>query len=67
MSVLYILLVLIVAGIVLWAVKSVLNAPGMIIQDPFKTIIWVVIVVVICLFVLQSFFGILPGVPKLKL
>lgn len=67
MSILYILLVLVIAGIILWAAKSILSAPGIVVADPFKTIIWVVIVVVICLFVLQSFFGILPGVPKLKL
>lgn len=67
LSILYIILVLVVAGIILWAVKSVLSAPGMVVAEPMKTIIYVVLVVVICLFVLQSFFGILPGLPKLRL
>jgi hypothetical protein len=67
MSILTIILVLVVAGIALWAVKAILSAPGMVIGEPFRTILWVVFVVLICLFVLQSFFGILPGVPRLRL
>lgn len=67
MSILYILLVLVVAGLLLWAVKAVLNAPGITIADPFKTVVYVVLVLLICLFVLQSFFGVLPGVPRLRL
>ena len=61
------LLVLVVAGLFLWAVQAILNAPGIVIADPFKTIIKVVLVLLICLFVLQSFFGFLPGVPHLRL
>lgn len=67
MSILTVLLILIIAGLILWAVRSVLYAPNMAIDDPFRKIIWVVCVVLISLFVLQSIFGILPGVPKLKL
>jgi hypothetical protein len=66
-SILYVILVLVVAGLFLWAAKSIINAPGITISDPFKTILYVVIVCLICLFVLQSFFGLLPGVPHLRL
>jgi hypothetical protein len=66
-SILYIILILIVAGLLLWAVNAILNAPGIVIADPFRTIICVVIILLICLFVLQSLFGILPGVPHLRL
>ena len=67
MSILYILLVLVVAGILLWAAKAILNAPGLTIAEPLRTVIYVVIVVLICLFVLQSLFGVLPGVPTLRI
>jgi hypothetical protein len=67
MSILYILLVLVVAGLFLWAVKSILNAPGVTVAEPFKTILWVVMVILICFFVLQTFFGVLPGLPRLRL
>jgi hypothetical protein len=66
-SILYVILVLIVAGLLLWAVNAILNAPGITIAEPFKTILRVVIILLVCLFVLQSFFGILPGVPRLRL
>jgi hypothetical protein len=66
-SILYILLVLIVAGLLLWAVNAILNAPGITLADPFRTILRVVIILLVCLFVLQCFFGILPGVPRLTL
>lgn len=67
MSILYILLVLVVAGLLLWAVKAILSAPGITVAEPFKTVIYVVLVLVICLFVLQAFFGVLPGMPRLRL
>jgi hypothetical protein len=66
-SILAFVLVLVVVGVVAWAVKTILNAPGMVIGDPFKTIIWVVVAVFLFLFVLQSLFGVLPGMPRLRL
>jgi hypothetical protein len=67
LSILYILLVLLVAGIILWAVKTLLAAPGITVAEPFKTVIWVVVVVLLCFFVIQTFFGVVPGVPHLRL
>lgn len=36
MSILYILLVLVIAGIILWAAKSILSAPGIVVADPIR-------------------------------
>jgi uncharacterized membrane protein YdjX (TVP38/TMEM64 family) len=67
MSILYVILVLVVVGVIWWATVTILNAPGMIIQDPFKTVIKVVVIVFLILFVIQTFFGVVPGVPHLRL
>ena len=56
-----------VAAIFCWGVFAVLNAPNMPLQEPFRTILKVVFLLLICLFVLQSLFGVLPGVPHLRL
>jgi hypothetical protein len=67
MSILTILLVLLIAGILCWGVLSILNAPNMPLGEPFKTILKVVFIVLIVLFALQCAFGVLPGVPHLRL
>jgi hypothetical protein len=66
-SILTFILVFVVAGILWWAAKAILYAPGIVIADPFRTVLYVLIVVVICLFALQTLFGVLPGVPRLRL
>jgi hypothetical protein len=67
MSIVTAILILVVAGVLLWGALAILNAPGMVIADPFKTILKVVIIILIAFFVLQAFFGVLPGVPRLRL
>ena len=46
-----ILIALIVIGIVLWAIKSILGVVS--IPDPFKTIIWVIVVLIAVLIFVQ--------------
>lgn len=65
MNILTILLVLIVVGVILWGVKKILAVTP--IEDPFKTVIWVVVVVFAVLFCVQVFFGVLPGFPVMRL
>ena len=66
MSLLYIVLVLLVAGLLLWGIKTVMGAPGMTLAEPFRTIIYVVVVLAICFFVIQAFFGFVPGMPTMR-
>jgi hypothetical protein len=51
MSLLGILIALIVIGLLLWAIRTVLGVIA--IPEPFKTIVWVIVVVVACLMFLQ--------------
>jgi hypothetical protein len=51
MSLLGILIALIVIGLLLWAIRTVLGVIA--IPEPFKTIIWVIVVVVACLMFLE--------------
>lgn len=67
MSIMGILLVLLVAGILAWGFTKIMNAPGIVIAEPFRTIIYVVGIVLLCLFVLQAIFGVVPGMPKITL
>jgi hypothetical protein len=58
---------LVVVGVIWWATVTILNAPGIVIADPFRTIIKVVVIVFLIFFVIQTFFGVVPGVPHLRL
>ena len=62
-----ILVVLLVAGVLVWAAQTVLAAMPWI-AEPFRTIIYVLIVVFAVLWLLEIF-GLLPaslGVPRLR-
>ncbi len=54
MSLIGILVAIIVVGVLLWAIKTVLGVVP--IPDPFKTIIWV-LVVIICVFTFLDLSG----------
>jgi hypothetical protein len=51
MSLIGILVALIVIGVLLWAINKVLGVIA--IPEPFRTIIWVIVVVVAVIFFLQ--------------
>lgn len=46
-----ILVALIVIGVLLWGINKILSV--VIIPEPFKTILWVIVVIVACLALLQ--------------
>lgn len=58
MSLIGILVALLVFCVVIWAARSLLSAYG--IEDPIKTTVYVVLVVV-GLFVLLGYLGVVPG------
>lgn len=53
------ILVLIIVGIIVWGAKRILAVLPM--DDPMKTIVWVLIVVFAALFCVQALFGVFPG------
>jgi hypothetical protein len=61
MNLLALLLTLVIIGILLWAAKRILGVLP--IDEPIKTVVYVLIVVIACLYVLQALFGFVPGIP----
>lgn len=61
MGLLSLLVVIAVAGLLVWALTTLVPMPA-----PFKNAIYVIAVVVLVLYILQVF-GLLSGIPNLKL
>jgi uncharacterized membrane protein YvlD (DUF360 family) len=56
MSIVGLLIALIIACLILWAVQSLLSAFS--VPEPFRTVVWVALVVVCVLWLLSETFGI---------
>ena len=56
---------LVVAGRIWWAVSTIVNAIPM--AEPIKTVVNVLMVVVICLIVLYALMGLVGHIPRMSL
>ncbi len=59
-ALMYLVFYLVVAGLLWWAVKTIVNAVPM--PDPIKTVVNVILTVIICLIVLYALMGLIPHV-----
>lgn len=66
MGLLSLLVLILVCGILYWAVNKCLSAPSMPLAEPFVTIIRVVVIVILIFTVLQALLGFIPAWPRVR-
>lgn len=66
MGIISLLVLILVCGILYWAVNKCLSAPNMPLAEPFVTFLRVIVIVILVLVVLQALLGFIPAWPRVR-